>query len=105
MCEVMVRVEGSGLDEWPEPDLRGALSDLEVARAVTGFFGMGANSTALRLEVQLRPGRAASHDLRDRLETSLERYAPGLPRHLRLFAHGDFPYPITYERKHPYLTR
>jgi hypothetical protein len=80
-------------------------ADLEVARAVTGFFGVGANSTALKLEVQLRPGRAASADLRNRLETSLERYTPGLPRHLRLFAYGDFPFPITYERKHPYLTR
>jgi phenylacetate-CoA ligase len=80
-------------------------ADLEVARAVTGFFGVGANSTALKLDVQLRPGRAVSADLRNRLETSLERYTPGLPRHLRLFAYGDFPFPITYERKHPYLTR
>ena len=89
----------------PELVKEALFADLEVAREVTGFFGMASSGTALKLEVQLRPGRAASDDLLGRLDASLDRHAPRLPRQLRLFAHGDFPYPTTYERKHPYLTR
>jgi phenylacetate-CoA ligase len=80
-------------------------ADPEVAGAVTGFFGMRARGPALELDVQLRPGRAPSSDLRDRLHASLERYAPGLPSHLRLFAYATFPTATTFERKHPYQTR
>ena len=80
-------------------------ADPEVARAVTGFFDMRASGPALGLDVQLRPGRASASDLNDRLHASLDRYAPGLPSHVRLLGHAEFPYPTTYERKHAYLTR
>jgi phenylacetate-CoA ligase len=80
-------------------------ADPAVAGAVTGFFGMRASGPALDLDVQLRPGRAPSSGLRDRLHASLERYAPGLPSHLHLFAYSAFPTATSYERKHPYLTR
>ena len=76
-----------------------------MAGATTGFFGMRASGPALELDVQLRPGRAPSSDLRDRLHASLERYAPGLPSRLHLFAHAAFPAATTYERKHAYLPR
>ena len=80
-------------------------ADPEVARAVTGFFRMAGRDGALSLEAQLRPGKAASGKLRDALDASVARYAPGLAREIRLYAHGDFPYPVTYERKHAYLAR
>ncbi len=79
--------------------------DADVARAVTGFFRMAGNGDTLRLEVQLRTGKAPSGALRDGLDASLERYLPGLVREIRLYAHTDFPYPVTYERKHAYLAR
>jgi phenylacetate-CoA ligase len=78
-------------------------ADPEVALALTGFFRMNARGTILSLEVQLRPGKSPSKTLHQRLESSLEHYLAGLGRVVLLFAHDDFPYSITYERKHPYL--
>jgi phenylacetate-CoA ligase len=80
-------------------------ADLEVARTVTGFFRMGVRGGGLALDVQLRSGMPASGRIRDCLDASLEHYTSGLPREIRLFAHDDFPYLTTYERKHAYLAR
>jgi phenylacetate-CoA ligase len=76
-----------------------------VASKVTGFFRIDARGDALAVEVQLRAGAAPSDDTQDRLDASLARYLSTIRRTVRLFAHGDYPYPTTYERKHAYLSR
>ncbi len=79
-------------------------ADSEVARATTGFFRLApAEQGSVRLEVQIREGLEVSGQLQDRLEAALGPYVPGLACRVRLHAFRDFPYPITYERKHAYL--
>jgi phenylacetate-CoA ligase len=78
--------------------------DPDVARRVTGFFRATAAGTALGVEVQLRPGQGPG-GIRERLAASLERYLPGLGCDVRLHAAADYPYPVTFERKHAYLAR
>jgi hypothetical protein len=87
-----------------EPVKEALFEDPAAAAAVTGFFRMTGRDRGLRLEVQLRLGAAKTGELRDRIGAALETVVPeGGPHEVRLHAFGDFPYPTTYERKHPYL--
>jgi phenylacetate-CoA ligase len=87
-----------------EPVKEALFADRAAAAAVTGFFRMAKAGKGIRLEAQLRVGATGTGELRDRVEAALAVIVPeGAPHEVRLHAFGDFPYPITYERKTPYL--
>lgn len=80
--------------------------DHEVAAATTGCFRASESSGQLAVEVQLRPGLRVGTHLADRLAVALDGCMPGVQvGSLRLFAFGEFPHEVTYERKYAYIYR
>lgn len=89
----------------PEAIKEALFADPEVAGAVTGFFRASAAGRVLRVEAQLRIGRAAEGHLGRRLTEALEHVLPGAGATVALFEHSAYPHPVTHERKSHHLAR
>jgi phenylacetate-CoA ligase len=80
--------------------------DPEVAAASTGFFRATERGGQLLVDVQLRPTAGPRSDLADRLVAGLRAGIPGVALATpRFYGVGEFPYEVTYERKHSYIPR
>ena len=84
----------------------GVYWEYDVASAITGFFKVRAVRGALKVELQLKPGvrplRRFNRLLDDALKSCLP---PRVAVQSEFFAHKDYPYSISYERKYLYIDR